>query len=114
MKLFLSLCLFLIGFQCIFAQSNCSGTALFTEQKCPGDEISATERELFRIINDYRAQNKLPPVTLSEPLSLVANRHIIDLTVNVKYLTHGWSNCPYDLKKEDTWGCLFESPQRLK
>jgi hypothetical protein len=102
MKRFLLLGMLLIGAQCVFADANCSGVTLFSEQKCVGDEISSTERELYRIINEYRAQNNLPPVALSEPLSFVANRHILDLTINVKYLTHGWSNCPYDLKKEDT------------
>jgi hypothetical protein len=114
MKNFFSFGIILICIQCFFAQANCSGSGLFTEQKCAGDEISQTERDLFRIINEYRAQNNLPPVTLSEPLSFVANRHIIDLTMNVKYLTHGWSNCPYDIKNQKTWDCVFESPQRLK
>jgi len=114
MKIFLSFGIVLICVQSFFAQANCSGAGLFTEQKCAGDEVSQTEKELFRIINEYRAQNNLPPVALSEPLSFVANRHILDLTINVKYLTHGWSNCPYDIKNEKTWDCVFESPKRLK
>jgi len=114
MKHLLLIGIILICVKCFFAQNNCSGTILFTEPNCAGDEVSATERELFRIINEYRAQNNLPPVALSEPLSLVANRHIIDLTVNVKSLTHGWSNCPYDINKRETWNCVFQSPQRLK
>jgi len=114
MKIFLFTGVILICVQSFFAQNNCSGNALFTEQKCVGDEVSPTEKELFRIINEYRAQNKLPPIALSEPLSFVANRHILDLTMNVKYLTHGWSNCPYDIKSEKTWDCVFESPKRLK
>ncbi len=114
MKILFGFGLILICVQCFFAQNNCSGKALFTEQKCVGDEVSQTEKELFRIINEYRAQHKLPPVALSESLSFVANRHILDLTMNVKYLTHGWSNCPYDIKNEKTWDCVFESPKRLK
>lgn len=114
MKIFFTTGLILLFAAVFSAQINCTGTTLFTEPKCAGDEINATERELFRIINEYRAQNNLPPVALSEPLSFVANRHILDLTLNVKYLTHGWSNCPYDIKKEATWDCVFASPQRLK
>src|SRR6185369_6468608 len=98
MKIFLLFGIILMSVQCFSAQVNCSGSTLFTEQKCVGDEISPAEKELFRIINEYRAQNNLPPVALSESLSFVANRHILDLTLNIKYLTHGWSNCPYDLK----------------
>ena len=99
--------------QNFFAQTNCSGTTLFTEKKCAGDEVNSQEKELFRIVNEYRAKNNLPPIMLSEPLSIVANRHLLDLTINVKYLSHGWSNCPYDVKNEKTWNCVFESPQRL-
>ncbi len=113
MKLFLLSGMLFICAQCVSAQTNCSGTVLFTEKKCVGDEISPAEKELYRIINEYRAQNNKPPVALSEPLSLVANRHILDLTINVKYLTHGWSNCAYDLKNKAAGNCLFESPQRL-
>ena len=66
MKLFLFVGIFLICAQPFFAQSGCSGATLFTESKCAGDEISPTEKELFRIINEYRAQNNLPPVTLND------------------------------------------------
>ena len=113
MKTILLFCLTIVCIQSLFAQPDCSGARLFTEKKCAGDEISPPEKELFRIINEYRAQNKLSPVAISEPLSFVANRHLLDLTLNVKFLTHGWSNCVYDLKKEETWNCLFDSPQRL-
>lgn len=114
MKKIIFFCLLFACAQNLFAAVNCTGTTLFTEQNCTGDEISPAERELHRIINEYRAQNNQPPVMISEPLSFVANRHLLDLTLNVKYLTHGWSNCPYDIKRAETWNCLFESPQRLK
>jgi uncharacterized protein YkwD len=114
MKLFLSVGILLISVQMFFAQEGCTGTTVFTAQKCSGDEVNSAEQELFRIINEYRAQNKLPPVVLSDSLSFVANRHLLDLTLNVKSLTHSWSNCPYDVKKQDSWNCLFEAPQRLK
>jgi uncharacterized protein YkwD len=114
MKTFLSIGLLLIFAQAFCAQNACTAVLIFTEQNCAGDEVSANEKELFRIINEYRAQNNLPPVALSEPLSFVANRHLLDLSINVKYLTHSWSNCPYDIKNSATWDCIFESPKRLK
>ena len=114
MKLFLSVMILLTSVQMFFAQEGCSGTTLFTAQSCSGDEVNSAEQELFKIINEYRAQNKLPPVVLSNSLSFVANRHLLDLELNVKSVTHSWSNCPYDVKKKDTWNCLFEAPQRLK
>ncbi len=113
MKIILLFCLTVLCVQGHFAQANCAGAKLFTEKNCLGDEISPTEKELFRLVNEYRAQNNLPPIKISEPLNLVANRHLLDLTFNIKYLTHGWSNCAYDMKKEETWNCVFESPQRL-
>ena len=112
-----SILLFCLTFFCIqnhFAQVNCTGARLFIEKSCAGDDLSPPERELFRLINEYRAENKLPPISNSEPLNLVANRHLLDLNLNLKYLTHGWSNCPYDIKKEASWSCIFDSPQRFK
>jgi hypothetical protein len=114
MKNFLIFAITLITVQTIFAQVNCTDKIIFTEKKCVGDEISSQERELYKIINDYRAANKLPPVAISEALSFVANRHLLDLTNNVKFFTHGWSDCPYDIKNEKTWNCVTEAPQRLK
>ncbi len=114
MKKFLCFGLFLIFAQALFAQTNCPGTLALTEKKCAGDEISPPEKELYKIINDYRAANNQPPIPLSESLSLVANRHLLDLINNVKTFTHGWSNCPYEIANEKTWNCVFEAPQRLK
>ncbi|MBS1793993.1 MAG: CAP domain-containing protein [Acidobacteria bacterium] len=114
MKFLLGTMLLLLCFRVASAQANCGGNAALTEKKCPGDELTATEKELFKMINDYRAANNLPPVALSESLSLVANRHLLDLANNVRTFTHGWSNCPYDLKDEKTWGCVFDAPKRLK
>ncbi len=113
MKIILLFFIPVIFVQSIFAQTNCSGNLVFTEKKCVGDEVSQQEKELFKIINDYRAANNLPPIALSEPLSFVANRHLLDLINNVKTFTHGWSNCPYDIKNDKTWDCVFAAPQRL-
>lgn len=116
-KLFLLLLLALTAggaFQTsVFSQTNCAGEKVLTEKRCAGDEISEQEKELYRIVNEYRAQNNLPPVPLSESLSLVANRHLLDLTQNLKSLTHSWSNCPYEFNNEKSWNCVFESPKRL-
>jgi hypothetical protein len=76
--------------------------------------VNAQENELFRIVNEYRKQNNLPEISLSEPLSKLANRHLLDISLNLKSFTHGWSNCPYDIKDDDTWDCVFDAPKRLK
>lgn len=100
-------------YQTAFAQKICDGKQLFSEKTCAGDTLDAREKELFRLINEYRAQNKLPPLVLSDALSVVANRHLLDLNINVKYLTHGWSNCPYDIKNQNTWNCVLKAPKML-
>lgn len=111
--------LFLLAFSMAFcqtavAQINCDGDKIFSEKKCFGDDVNQTEQELYRIVNEYRGEHNLPPIPLSESLSIVANRHLLDITLNIKSLTHGWSNCPYNIKDNNTWNCVFESPKRLK
>lgn len=96
-----------------FAQNQCSGEQLFTQKNCAGDEVSNEEQQLANLINQYRKENKLSEVPISKPLSVLANRHLLDLQINVKFLTHSWSNCPYDVKNKETWNCLTEAPKRL-
>ncbi|HLM03237.1 MAG TPA: CAP domain-containing protein, partial [Pyrinomonadaceae bacterium] len=95
------------------AQKTCDGKQLFTEKNCAGDTLDTREKELFRLINEYRAQNRLPALVLSDALSVVANRHLLDLNINLRQLTHGWSNCPYDIKNESTWKCILNAPRML-
>lgn len=104
---------FLIFSANTFAQINCDGRQLFSEKSCAGDAVAKEELELVRIINDYRQANDLPALSLSEPLSIVANRRLIDLKLNVKKLTHSWSNCVYDIKDEATWTCVLDAPQKI-
>ncbi len=95
------------------AQATCSGKDALTSKSCAGDANSAEEQALFDLVAKYRTANGLPAVRLSPALSMVANRHIIDLLQNVKAFTHGWSNCPYDFNVEKTWPCVSDSPKRL-
>jgi len=99
--------------QASFAQKTCDGKQLFSEKSCAGDTLDAREKELFQLINEYRAQSRLPALVLSDALSVVANRHLLDLNINVKAFTHGWSNCPYDIKNEKTWDCVLKAPKML-
>ena len=41
-------------------------------------------------------------------LSLVANRHVRDLAMNIGRLTHDWSNCAMTDSN-----CMWKAPQRL-
>lgn len=115
-KSFLLLSMFILSSvfqQTAFSQVNCEGEKILTEKRCAGDEISSQEKDLYRMVNEYRAQNNLPQIPISESLSLVANRHLLDMTLNLKSFSHGWSNCAYDVNNEKTWNCVFESPKRL-
>lgn len=109
----LSVILLLLFNGVLFSQVNCTGAKIFSEKSCAGDDLTAQEKELYKIVNEYRAKNNLQPIALSNPLSVVANRHLLDLINNIKSLSHGWSNCPYDIKNQSTWNCLFQSPKRL-
>ncbi len=89
-------------------QTDCDGRQILQKgQQCTGDELDDNERALARLINDYRQQNGLPAIPLSPSLSLVANRHVRDMAINMKKLEHQWSNCP------DWTDCMWEAPQRL-
>jgi hypothetical protein len=77
------------------------------------DGLEAEEEKLYRLITEYRAQNGLPAIPLSKGLTLVANRHVIDLAENVKTLTHAWSDAAYDGGNSSTWPSMWKAPQRF-
>jgi len=97
----------------IKAQSRCMENQIFTENKCKGDDGSNEEKQLLRLVNEYRSQIGLPPVPWSDALSKVANRHLMDLQNNVKGISRSWSNCPYGIKDRTILNCGITSPQRL-
>ncbi|MBE9032432.1 CAP domain-containing protein [filamentous cyanobacterium LEGE 11480] len=94
-------------------QIQCNNRQILTAEACSGDEISAEERKLYRLVNQYRSKKGLPPIPLSTSLNKVANRHVRDLQNNFTHLTHAWSNCPYDSNRRSTFKCMWEAPQRL-
>lgn len=95
------------------AQDRCAGEGIFTEKICVGDGNSAEEQALFELVNKYRIANGKAQIRLSPTLSMVANRHLLDLNRNVKSFTHSWSNCPYDIIRQSTWPCINDAPKRL-
>lgn len=101
----------LICYQNIFPQVDCLGEQIFKEKSCIGDDLSENENELFGLINDYRTQNKLSNIPIGTTACLVANRHILDLNLNLRYLTHSWSNCQYDGNKTETYKCMTDAPK---
>lgn len=95
------------------AQANCTGKQALTAANCAGDANSSEEKSLFQLVNKYRAANSRPELRLSTSLSMLANRRVLDLKLNIKTLTHSWSNCFYDIKDEKTWPCVIDAPKRL-
>ncbi|MFB2834701.1 CAP domain-containing protein [Floridanema evergladense] len=79
----------------------------------PGDGFESEEIKLYNLINEYRAQNGLAPITASKALSTVANRHVQDLAENIGTLTHSWSDAPYDPNNPSTYSAMWTAPQRL-
>jgi len=102
------------GLQVVTPAKECQGNEILTAKACVGDEMEPEEAKLIELINQYRAQNSLSPIPASKSLTLVANRHVRDMAVNIGDLTHGWSNCPYDGNNQSTWPCMWTAPQRLK
>ncbi|MFN0141398.1 MAG: CAP domain-containing protein, partial [Pyrinomonadaceae bacterium] len=96
-----------------FAQTQCSGSQIFQNLNCAGDDTDSDEKALFDLVNKYRIANGRGAIRYSAPLSKVANRRMLDLKQNLKILTHSWSNCKYDIKEEKTWYCVTEAPKRL-
>jgi hypothetical protein len=96
------------------ADTECHGQQILKSRNCMGDGLESEESKLYQLVNQYRVRNKLPQIPLSKSLTLVANRHARDLAENIGYLTHGWSDCPYDPNDSNTWHCMWNAPQRLR
>lgn len=96
------------------SQIPCFGGQIFQPMTCAGDDVVEDEKVLFALVNKYRVANGRTELKLSTPLSMVANRRMLDLKQNLKSLTHSWSDCKYDVSDQKTWPCVADSPLRLK
>lgn len=116
MKVFIAYFVFALLFclsQKISAQEKCTGADVYSVKNCAGDDSNSEEMELFRLINEYRKQNKLSEVRESKTLHLVANRHLIDLNFNLKKLTHSWNDCAFDMNNAKSWNCIYDAPKKF-
>jgi len=91
----------------------CNSKQIFTNANCAGDGLDPNEQKLVDLIDEYRMRNNLPPIKASKALTKVANRHVHDLAMNIRDLTHAWSNCPYDADNQGTHPCMWNAPQRF-
>ena len=77
------------------------------------DGLESEEIQLLNLVNEYRAENGLPPIPPSKGLTTVANRHTIDLAENIGQVTHTWSDAVYDSSNSNTWSAMWSAPQRF-
>jgi hypothetical protein len=89
--------LFAIMLQSIFFPLGFAQTTVKQGKPVPSNFcIREQEMELFRMVNEYRQQNNLPPVALSKSLCYVASLHARDLMLNNpdqgSCNFHSWSN----------------------
>jgi uncharacterized protein YkwD len=79
------------------------------------DGLSKPEAKLANQIQQYRQENGLPAIRLSKALTLVANRHVQDLSqLGSPNALHSWSDAPYNASNPATYPSMWEAPQRLK
>jgi Ca2+-binding RTX toxin-like protein len=86
----------------------------------PLDALTLQELSLYHAIMDYRADNGLGPIPLSEALTTTAGRHTADTLYNIWQpdLTlpsganlHSWSDAPYYGDHRDP-GVMWFAPER--
>ena len=99
---------------------DCVQEQILSAVTCNHDSINAEEQRLIQLINQYRRNQGLGNITISDELSKVANRHLLDLSNNLenydrdgKDWRFGWSNCPYDGNNPNTFTCLWDAPSRF-
>ena len=83
---------------------------------------TASERQIFTLINDYRVKNGKSALVYSDSLSLVAKTHAADLYEHFDYNDkscnlHSWSKnpkwtggCIQDSSPKDTWEIMWSKP----
>lgn len=84
--------------------------------------LSAEERKLYQLINDYRKSLQLPAVALSPNLTMVAQLHVRDLSENKPDTgpcnMHSWSekgnwkSCCYTSDHREA-ECMWNKPREL-
>ena len=87
--------------------------------------LTREEKKLYDLIMEYRKSKKLPPIPLSEKLTLVAQTHAKDLAENYEFdpkknkcNPHNWSNkgkwtsCCYT-DDHKVAGCMWTKPQEI-
>jgi len=85
------------------------------------DNLNSAELELYHLIMQYRAQNGLDAIPLSNALTVTAGRHALDTRANIWEAElqlpeganlHSWSDAPYFSDHRDP-DVMWSAPERL-
>lgn len=94
--------------------------ASFGQEIC----LSAEEKKLYDMINQYRKSKKLKPIPLSSKLTKTAQTHVRDLADNYVYEEGnkcnphswsdkgGWSSCCYTADHKEA-KCMWDKPREI-
>jgi len=111
-----------LSFVLVILTSNSIAQKQALPKQLPEINPTQVERELFRLINQYRLQRGLPEVKYSPSLTFVARTHAEDQTATHVYKSRcnlhswsangRWSSCCYtpDHKKA---ACMWDKPREL-
>ena len=108
-----------LGFSLLFSISE---NQIFPEAEdvC----LTAEEKRLYVLINDYRKSKKLGPIPYSAKLSKVAQTHVRDLMANYDYENRGdcnphswsakgkWTSCCYTADHKQAQ-CMWDKPKEI-
>jgi len=93
-----------------------------TKFSADGVEVNSTEKEIYKLINEYRKKKKLQPIPLSRSLTYVAQTHCNDLAKNYIHKKrcnmHSWSHkgeweeCCYTPNHSKA-ECMWNKPREL-
>ncbi|MGB1218057.1 MAG: CAP domain-containing protein [Saprospiraceae bacterium] len=75
--------------------------------------LSKDERELIKLVNEYRRKRRLTPIKVSASLSYVAQKHTKEMQHDFKDITHSWVGCKYKGSNPKTYGCMQDMPKKL-
>lgn len=87
----------------------------------PNDTLTTEEFALYKLIMDYRAENGLKAIQLSDALTVTAGRHATDMRANIWQERvelpeganlHSWSDAPYYSDHRDP-EVMWDAPHRL-
>lgn len=104
----------------LFALTGFSPKEITTTEVC----LTQEEHKLYELIMEYRKSKKLPPIPISAKLTMVAQAHTRDLSMNYKFDPGNKCN-PHSWSKKGKWSsccytndhkaaqCMWDKPREI-